>query len=56
VLRLLAEGRRTKEIAEQLGISPKTVETYRSRISHKLRLESLADLVKYAIRAGLTRG
>jgi DNA-binding NarL/FixJ family response regulator len=56
VLRLLAEGRRTKEIAEQLGISPKTVETYRSRIGHKLRLESLADLVKYAIRAGLTRG
>jgi DNA-binding NarL/FixJ family response regulator len=56
VLRLLAEGRRTKEIAEALGISPKTVETYRTRIGHKLRLETLADLVKYAIRAGITGG
>lgn len=56
VLRLLAEGRRTKEIAQDLGISPKTVETYRSRLGHKLRLEGLADLVKYAIRAGIVRG
>lgn len=56
VLRLLAEGRRTKEIGEALGISPKTVETYRTRIGHKLRLETLADLVKYAVRAGITRG
>ncbi|MGE5152555.1 MAG: response regulator [Bdellovibrio bacteriovorus] len=55
VLRLLAEGRRTKEIGEALGISPKTVETYRTRIGHKLRLETLADLVKYAVRAGITR-
>ena len=56
VLRLLAEGRRTKEIGEALGISPKTVETYRTRIGHKLRLETLADLVKYAVRAGITGG
>lgn len=55
VLRLLAEGRRTKEIGEALGISPKTVETYRSRIGNKLRLETLADLVKYAIRTGIVR-
>ncbi len=56
VLRLLAEGRRTKEIGEALGIIPKTVETYRSRIGHKLRLVTLADLVKYAVRAGIARG
>ncbi|UHD18661.1 response regulator [Thiocapsa bogorovii] len=56
VLRLLAEGRRTRDIATEIGISPKTVETYRSRIVHKLRIESLAGLVKYAIRAGIVRG
>jgi DNA-binding NarL/FixJ family response regulator len=56
VLRLLAEGCRTKEIAEQLEISPKTVETYRSRLCHKLGIDTLAGLVKYAIRAGIARG
>lgn len=56
VLRLLAEGRRTKEIAADMGIGPKTVETYRSRIGHKLRIETLAGLVKYAIRTGIVRG
>jgi len=55
VLRLLAEGRRNRDIAEALRISPKTVETYRTRIGQKLRLETLADLVKYAIRAGIVR-
>jgi two-component system, NarL family, response regulator NreC len=54
VLRLLAEGRRTREIAETLGISAKTVETYRSRISLKLGIDNLAGLVKFAIRAGVT--
>ena len=53
VLRLLAEGRRTKEIAELLGISPKTVETYRSRVMTKLGIDGLPGLVKFAIRAGL---
>lgn len=56
VLTLLAEGCRTKEIAERLEISPKTVETYRTRLCHKLRIDTLAGLVKYAIRAGLARG
>ena len=56
VLALLAEGCRTKEIAEQLEISPKTVETYRSRLCHKLGIDTLAGLVKYAIRVGLARG
>lgn len=53
VLRLLAEGRRTKEVAERLGISAKTVETYRGRIMLKLGIDNLAELVKFAIRAGI---
>lgn len=53
VLRLLAEGGRSREIAAELGISVKTVETYRTRIGHKLGIESLAGLVKYAIRSGI---
>ncbi|MDG4594821.1 MAG: response regulator transcription factor [Candidatus Contendobacter sp.] len=54
VLRLLVEGRRTKEIAEVLDISAKTAETYRSRIMLKLGIDNLAELVKFAIRAGIT--
>ena len=53
VLRLMAQGWRTKEIAETLDISAKTVETYRARIMMKLRID-LAGLVRFAIRAGLT--
>lgn len=53
VLRLFAEGKRTKEIAHILGISPKTVETYRSRLMAKLDIDSLSGLIKFAIRAGL---
>jgi DNA-binding NarL/FixJ family response regulator len=56
VLRLHAEGRRTKEIAEELGLSVKTVETYRGRIGHKLGIETLAGLVKYALRSGIAGG
>jgi DNA-binding NarL/FixJ family response regulator len=54
VLRLLAEGRRTREVAETLGISGKTVETYRGRIMLKLGVDNLDELVKFAIRAGIT--
>jgi len=54
VLRLLAEGQRTKDIADTLGISAKTVETYRSRIMLKLGIDNLPGLVKFAIRAGIT--
>lgn len=55
VLRFLAEGRRTKEIASELNISPRTVEVYRAQISKKLGLDSIVDLVKIAIREGLVR-
>jgi two-component system, NarL family, response regulator NreC len=54
VLQLLSEGRRTTQIAEQLHISIKTVETHRQQIMHKLGMRSVAELTKYAIREGLT--
>ncbi len=53
VLRLLAQGRRTKEIAAELGISAKTVETHRSRIMLKLNIDNLAGLVRFALRTGI---
>jgi two-component system response regulator NreC len=54
VLQRVAEGRSTKEIAYDLDISTKTVETYRSQIMEKLGLNSVAELTKYAVREGLT--
>jgi DNA-binding NarL/FixJ family response regulator len=54
VLQRLAEGKSVKEIAHDLNISVKTVETFRHRIEEKLSLNSIAELTKYAIREGLT--
>lgn len=54
VLKLIADGRNTKEIAHALGLSVKTVESRRLRIMSKLNLHSVAELTKYAIRKGLT--
>ena len=54
VLRQVADGRSTKEIAHALDVSVKTVETYRQQIMEKLQLHSVAELTKYAIRQGLT--
>ncbi len=54
VLQLLAEGRKTKDIAEALFVSQKTVETHRKRIMDKLDLHSVAELTKYSVRHGLT--
>lgn len=53
ILRLVAEGKTSREIAERLSISPKTVDTYRSRLMRKIGVENLAALVKFAIRHGL---
>jgi len=55
VLELVAEGNSTKEIADRLSISLKTVETHRRRVMSKLKLFSVAELTKYAIREGLTK-
>jgi DNA-binding NarL/FixJ family response regulator len=54
VLQLIAEGKTTKQIARMLHVSPKTVEGHRTRIMHKLDIDSIANLTKYAIREGLT--
>ena len=54
VLQLIAEGRSTKEIADKLFISVKAIEGRRGRLMEKLQINSVAGLVKYAIREGLT--
>lgn len=54
VLQLMAEGKSTREIASTLYVSIKTVEAHRQHIMAKLDLHTLADLIKYAIRKGVT--
>jgi len=54
VLQLIAEGVATRDIAGQLHLSVKTIESHRKNIMQKLDLHTLADLIKYAIREGLT--
>jgi DNA-binding NarL/FixJ family response regulator len=53
VIRLIALGNSSKETARIMAISPRTVDTYRSRSMRKLGLHSLADLVRYAVQAGM---
>lgn len=52
-LRLVAEGLRSKEIADRLQITPKSADTYRSRLMKKLGCGSTAELVRFALREGL---
>jgi DNA-binding NarL/FixJ family response regulator len=54
VLQLLAEGKSSKEIADVLFLSPRTVETYRAQIMDKLNIRTVAGLTKYAVRHGLS--
>jgi DNA-binding NarL/FixJ family response regulator len=54
ILQLVVEGQSNSQIAENLCLSPKTVETYRSRVMQKLQIKNLPALVKFAIRAGIT--
>lgn len=53
VLKRIAEGRSTKEIAYELKLSVKTVETHRAQIMERLGIRDVAGLVRYAMRAGL---
>jgi DNA-binding NarL/FixJ family response regulator len=53
VLRMLASGKSVKEIAGELSLSEKTVSTYRSRVLEKMQMTSNAQLMRYALRAGL---
>ncbi len=55
VLKAVAYGYTNREIAERLGISVKSVETYRYRVGEKLGFQSRADLVRFALEAGLLR-
>ena len=54
VLKLVAEGRSTPQIATDLDISTKTVDTHRQHIMDKLNIRGIADLTRYAIREGIT--
>ncbi len=54
VLQLTAEGKSTRDIAEQLRVSVKTIETHRQKIMARLGVHSIAQLTKYAVREGLT--
>ena len=55
ILKLIAQGRASKEIAFQLGLSPKTVDVHRARIMERLRLNDIASLTLYAVRKGLIK-
>lgn len=55
VLRLVGEGKTTKEVASLLGVSVKTADTHRMNMMHKLGLHSSAELIHYAIRQGLVK-
>lgn len=54
VLRLVTEGLSSSAIGQRLAISPKTVDTYRSRLMQKLQVNDKTELIKFAIRHGLT--
>jgi DNA-binding NarL/FixJ family response regulator len=54
VVQLLAEGRSTRQVADRLHVSIKTVETHRRQIMRKLEISSIAELTKYAVREGLS--
>jgi DNA-binding NarL/FixJ family response regulator len=56
VLRLIAQGKRMKEIAAELGLSVRTVEDHKSQLLQALGVDTTADLVKFAVRQGLVPG
>ncbi|HMA09521.1 MAG TPA: response regulator transcription factor, partial [Ramlibacter sp.] len=53
ILKLIAQGKASKEIAFQLGLSSKTVDVHRARIMERLQLNDIASLTRYAVRQGL---
>jgi DNA-binding NarL/FixJ family response regulator len=53
VVSLIADGYKSREVAKQLAISVKTVETHRANIMNKLALRNLAQLIRYAIQKGI---
>jgi DNA-binding NarL/FixJ family response regulator len=55
ILQLLADGRSAPEIARQLSLSPRTVETYRARMMEKLGIKDFRELVMYAVKHGIVK-
>ncbi|WP_325540643.1 response regulator transcription factor [Ramlibacter sp.] len=55
ILKLIAQGKASKEIAFELGLSPKTVDVHRARIMERLHLNDIASLTLYAVRKGLIK-
>ncbi|MCC6196075.1 MAG: response regulator transcription factor [Burkholderiales bacterium] len=55
ILQMIVEGASSAEVAQKLFLSPKTVETYRSRMMHKLGVSDMPHLVKFAIQHGVTQ-
>ena len=55
ILTLIAQGRASKEIAYELGLSPKTVDVHRARIMERLQINDIASLTLYAVRKGLIK-
>jgi DNA-binding NarL/FixJ family response regulator len=56
IFRLIGEGYKASQIAEQLHLSTKTIETYRSRMKEKLNLPNAAELLRYAIKWAKSQG
>ncbi len=50
ILKFVAEGKSSREIGEKLAISPKTVDTYRSRLMRKINVKNVAGVIKFAIQ------
>ena len=55
MLKLVAEGRSNKEVADELGISVKTAMSHREHIMEKLDLHSRTELIRFAIKQGIIR-
>ena len=55
VLKLVVEGRTSKEIARVIGVKPSSIDTYRSRIMAKLEINDIPSLVRFAIRHGVIK-
>jgi len=56
VLKLVAEGKSNKEVAEVLGISVKTAMSHRERVMEKLGLHNRTDLIRFALKKGVIQG
>jgi DNA-binding NarL/FixJ family response regulator len=56
ILRLIAQGKRMKEIAAELDLSVRTIEDHKAQLLRRLHADSTADLVRFAVRQGLVQG